>query len=513
MKKWEFYVNRKFNYFIEWVQTICTQSKWQKEGLGFSFPLKNYLILNGNEYFHLKEAEDYEKFLEKQSKKDKNFFDNFIKSEIKLINEAKSLEKFLKEKPFSLSKLSDKDLNLIFKKFLRTHIKCFATAFVRPDAYLERKVKEELTSFLKDLKEKDIEELFKYIATYPKEEARKLDYLEEPLNLLKIANLIKKKGLQRKLSTKNLPLDISKKIEKHWQRYRWLKNPIVYQNLSISKKEMFERLKNLLETDIEEKIKYIIQERSKNEKNFSNIIRKFNFPHELINLCRILRKFIFLRTYTTEGTDRLFYWARQTILKEIAKRMKLNDEDIVTLTSKEIIDFLERKKKISSKIIKERKRIFAVIWQDKKAKMYFGKEAEKIIKKYKKIELRVRKRKLKIKIVKGAIAAPGIAKGKAKILESFKEVGKVKKGDILIVSMTTPDYIAAMEKASAFVTDEGGITCHAAIIAREMNKPCVIGTKIATKIFRNGDLIEVDANKGIVRKLIKNRSYAPLKWC
>ena len=60
-----------------------------------------------------------------------------------------------------------------------------------------------------------------------------------------------------------------------------------------------------------------------------------------------------------------------------------------------------------------------------------------------------------------------------------------------------------MEKALAIVTDEGGITCHAAIVAREMNKPCVIGTKIATKVFHHGDIIEVDANKGIVRKIQK----------
>jgi len=58
-----------------------------------------------------------------------------------------------------------------------------------------------------------------------------------------------------------------------------------------------------------------------------------------------------------------------------------------------------------------------------------------------------------------------------------------------------------MQRAAAFVTDEGGITCHAAIVAREMKKPCVIGTKIATKIFKDGDIVEVDADKGIVRKI------------
>lgn len=68
-----------------------------------------------------------------------------------------------------------------------------------------------------------------------------------------------------------------------------------------------------------------------------------------------------------------------------------------------------------------------------------------------------------------------------------------------------PAFMPAMKKAVAFVTDEGGITSHAAIIAREMKKPCIIGTKIATKVLRDGDLVEVDANKGIVRKIFKSR--------
>jgi pyruvate,water dikinase len=77
----------------------------------------------------------------------------------------------------------------------------------------------------------------------------------------------------------------------------------------------------------------------------------------------------------------------------------------------------------------------------------------------------------------------------------------VKKGEILIASMTRPEFLPAMQKAAAFVTDEGGITSHAAIVSREMKKPCIIGTKIATKVFKDGDMVEVDANKGIVRKL------------
>jgi pyruvate,water dikinase len=78
-------------------------------------------------------------------------------------------------------------------------------------------------------------------------------------------------------------------------------------------------------------------------------------------------------------------------------------------------------------------------------------------------------------------------------------LNKVREGDVLVAPMTTPWYLPAMKKAGAFITDEGGITCHAAVVAREFKKPCIIGTKDATKILKDGMKIEVDADKGIVR--------------
>jgi len=102
-------------------------------------------------------------------------------------------------------------------------------------------------------------------------------------------------------------------------------------------------------------------------------------------------------------------------------------------------------------------------------------------------------------IIKGQIAYKGFAKGLVRILRRRIQVSELKKGEILVSPMTTPDFVPAMKKAGAIITDEGGITCHAAIVARELKKPCIIGTKIATKVLKDGDLVEVDANKGIVR--------------
>ena len=91
-----------------------------------------------------------------------------------------------------------------------------------------------------------------------------------------------------------------------------------------------------------------------------------------------------------------------------------------------------------------------------------------------------------------------------KIIHNVNEVKKVKKGDILVAGMTSPKYMPAIFNSSAIITDDGGLTCHAAIIARELKKPCIIGTKVATNILNDGDLVEVNANIGVI-KIIKKR--------
>ena len=78
---------------------------------------------------------------------------------------------------------------------------------------------------------------------------------------------------------------------------------------------------------------------------------------------------------------------------------------------------------------------------------------------------------------------------------------KMEYGDILVAIATTPAIVPAMKKAAAIVTDEGGLTCHASIVSRELEIPCVVGTRVVTKTVKDGDLVEVDATKGIVKRI------------
>ncbi|MCL5411907.1 MAG: phosphoenolpyruvate synthase [Patescibacteria group bacterium] len=101
-------------------------------------------------------------------------------------------------------------------------------------------------------------------------------------------------------------------------------------------------------------------------------------------------------------------------------------------------------------------------------------------------------------LLSGSPASPGITSGPVKIIHSPSEINKVKKGDVLVTEMTTPDFVPAMKRASAIVTDKGGRTCHAAIVSRELGIPCVVGTDKATAVLKNDQMITVYATEGRV---------------
>ena len=101
-------------------------------------------------------------------------------------------------------------------------------------------------------------------------------------------------------------------------------------------------------------------------------------------------------------------------------------------------------------------------------------------------------------LARGLAASPGIAYGPVKLLDENMSLDVVKKGDVLVTSMTSPDMVPAMTRAAAIVTDEGGMTCHAAIVARELGIPCVVGASVATKDLKEGEIVTVDGRMGIV---------------
>lgn len=104
-------------------------------------------------------------------------------------------------------------------------------------------------------------------------------------------------------------------------------------------------------------------------------------------------------------------------------------------------------------------------------------------------------------VLSGMPASKGGARGRVYVILKKTDLANIKAGDILISYATSPDYVPAMKQCAAVVTDEGGVVCHAAIVCRELGIPCIVGTKNATQVFKNGDMVDVDADKGVIKKI------------
>jgi len=154
---------------------------------------------------------------------------------------------------------------------------------------------------------------------------------------------------------------------------------------------------------------------------------------------------------------------------------------------------------------KRRGKCFVGLWKNNRAIYKSGEEGEKLAK----AELKELYQVKEQKVIKGVVANPGQITGIARILEAnnIEQTRALRasfqRGQVLVTQMTQPNVMDLASKASALVTDEGGMLSHAAIISRELRIPCIIGTKIATKVLKDGNLVEVNANKGVVKILKK----------
>jgi phosphohistidine swiveling domain-containing protein len=228
---------------------------------------------------------------------------------------------------------------------------------------------------------------------------------------------------------------------------------------------------------------YSIEELSSERQRLKKdgITEKFNRPNvpdELSDLVVATQELVYFRTFRTDVLWEFMYRLRP-ILKEVASLYKIKFEDLKWYDFDSLISGeLKFYKNVSCVGMGEEQVLF------EGPILAISDYAD-------------------VKELKGAIAYKGVLRGTVKIVMTAYEIEKVKEGDILVAPTTAPSYIIGMNKASAFITDEGGITSHAAIVAREMKKPCIIGTKIATKVLKDGDLVEVDAEKGVV-KIIKS---------
>lgn len=178
-----------------------------------------------------------------------------------------------------------------------------------------------------------------------------------------------------------------------------------------------------------------------------------------------------------------------SFIEFVAKKNNISAEIVSSLREKEFVDAMNGKP-IDIDLAKERMKGCALV---KRNNTWHFDSGDKYL------DLKKEIKKTQSKDISGNTAFPGKVKGKVVVYQSWTDTIELNEGDILVTGMTNPLMVPFIKKAGAIVTDEGGIICHAAIISREMKKPCITGTKNATQLLKDGDFVEVDANKGIVR--------------
>lgn len=300
------------------------------------------------------------------------------------------------------------------------------------------------------------------------------------------------------LKKKGSPAQFAKALQRHCDRYFYLKH------LWINKEGVYDlahyrnEVKNFLASKEDpEKVlrneaqylKRILRERTRLLKDLALIKREvnaFNIYSELA-VTKIIRR------------DAQIYWActMDFIFTELAKRLKIPFMHTRFMLPSEVTTSLDngRIDPALKKVLKARVR-YCVYYAEK------GYDALLTGKKAKDFEAEIFEESTEgINELTGHTACLGKVEGIVRVVNSIHEMKKMRDGDILVSIATNPDIVPAMKKAGAIVTEQGGITSHAAIVSRELGIPCLIGTKIATKVFKDGDVVEVDATKGIVRRL------------
>ena len=238
------------------------------------------------------------------------------------------------------------------------------------------------------------------------------------------------------------------------------------------------------------------KEFEKNKGQKENLLQKLNVNTEHITLFNAFGDFMVTKIYRRFAQIFAVY-RMQPILKEIARRCQLSLMQVRFMTTPEIEAALLRKE-LNSQELNRRVKLCVYYADAYGHKIMTGIEATRIA------EMLEKRSTADVSEFKGQTGCIGKAKGIVKIIIRPEDMSKMNEGDILVSIATDPDIVPAMKKAAAFVTEQGGVTSHAAIVAREMNKPCVIGTKIATRVLKDGDMVEVDATKGIVKILSRN---------
>jgi len=297
----------------------------------------------------------------------------------------------------------------------------------------------------------------------------------------------------------------NKKIKAHLSRFPWLVGDYLGEEKAVDfMKKIFRKEKGNYEKEKDRFKKEKEELKNKQEEIYKQLNKEDK--KEIRYLAGFLQKQSVERMNIKSYWIGCYYLARNMWLK-IVEILNLNINDVLKfITLFEIADILDGSYKGNiHKIIELRKKSYAISLEKGKRKpeILNYKKADKLF------EQKIEKPSLENGIIKGQTASSGVYKGKVrKVIAGDLKVLKdsiknFKKGEVFVTSMTQPNMMVIARRAGAIVTDEGGITSHAAIISRELKIPCIVGCLKSMQVLNDGDIIEVDADRGIVKILKK----------
>lgn len=275
-----------------------------------------------------------------------------------------------------------------------------------------------------------------------------------------------------------------KRLDELYDRFKWLSCLDIH-----NKPWTKEKFKKYIEPLASSSIKKTIP--------FEMFFNELKFNDKDLEYLQMAKRFVYIKDARDDFRRESVFYAH-SLFEEIARRVEVTVHDTSYLQEREIIEFLSDNKSVDTKIISQRKKGFVLYLDNQKHLVCL--QNDQILAALKLFKL-LQEEEKKVEVT-GRVASQGKAKGTVVIVRGFKDLEKVKVGNVLIAITTHPDFVSAMRKAVAIVTDEGGITSHAAIVSREFGIPCIVGCKNATKLLKDGDLVEVDAIEGKVTKIV-----------
>lgn len=317
----------------------------------------------------------------------------------------------------------------------------------------------------------------------------------EKRNLINIARYIRTNQLN--ISDKV----IEKKLQNHLNKFAHL-GFYYFRGSAYTIKDLKKRLTGYIKLSPSEFKKFLsdFRRRDKGGAQTRKVIKELQMDKKIMLYVQYIKRWASLSNHVDETFGYVVH-KLMPLWQEIAKRLGITYKQFYFLLGNEVITALQ-KSELTKSLKQEsimRHRDHLLILEGGRKKILVGKALERYAKKEKQKEVKIKNTKL----LKGQAASPGYVKGRIRLVFVVHDVDKVERGEILVATATNPTYVPAMERAQAIVTDEGGLLSHAAIVSRELKVPCVVGTKIATKVLKDGDLVEVDANKGAVRIIKK----------